>query len=58
LEVVAAGQPSAHRKKKIAKKPIGTVKWAQEDAVTLYSLLNNNYAQLLSALEYMERGRD
>jgi len=40
--VDAAGQPPAHRKKKIAKKPIGNiiVKWAQEDGETLN--INNN----------------
>jgi len=42
LGVSAAGQPPAHRKKKLAKKPIGNiiVKWAQENVETLYNLLN------------------
>ena len=40
--VDAAGQPPAHRKKKIAKKPIRNiiVKWVQKDVETLYNLLN------------------
>jgi hypothetical protein len=43
LEVYTAGQPPAHRKKRIAKKPIEKInKWAQEYVNTLYSLLNNN----------------
>ena len=37
----AAGQTSAHREKKIAKKPNGNiVRWTQEDVETLYNLLN------------------
>jgi hypothetical protein len=37
--VDTVGQPPAHHKKRIAKKPC---KWAQEDVNTLYNLLHNN----------------
>jgi hypothetical protein len=45
LGVHAAGQPPAHRKKGIAKKPIAQItnKWVQEDVNTLYNLLNYYY---------------